>query len=317
MDKALLLICCFLLIGVAHAGVSARVQEQGWFYYEPLPLPRPEAPPPPKLPPTTPVGSSVAATVPLSSAWLRKNLPQYLDRAMDQPTLANVRRYRYLERLAMDRSSAYSDASARLTMLDPLLDEQSVSPISALAKATRHKEQRAQQQQVLGHIASDAGLWFFFRSDCPYCHAQTSALATLARLYGFSILPISIDQQPMASGAFPNFVPDQGQAAKLNVSVTPSLFLVHRDGRVLPLASGLQTQDQLVDRILELGHTLGWINTKDYDALRTLQNTALDDIAAGLGTEQTPDQLIDELIRQGADRIGRGTPVLPTDTETP
>ncbi|AVP99147.1 hypothetical protein C7S18_19110 [Ahniella affigens] len=314
MDKTWTLICCLLAASLAHAGPGARVHEQGWFYYEPLPQPKP---PTPLKPPVAVPGGRVTTTVPLGSAWLRKNLPLYLDRAMDQPTLANVRRYRYLERLAMDRSSAYSDASARLTMLDPLLDEQSVSPITALAKATRHREQSARQQQVLGQVARDAGLWFFFRSDCPYCHAQTNALQTLSRLYGFSILPISLDHRPLPSGAFSEFVPDQGQAAKLNVSVTPSLFLVHRDGRVLPLASGLQTQDQLVDRILELGHTLGWIAAADYDALRALQNTALDDLAAGLGPAEDPDQLIDALIEQGADRIGRGTPISPITKETP
>lgn len=315
MDKTWFLICCLLLFGIAHAEAGARAQEQGWFYYEPLPPPKEPAPAPTVTP--APQPTSASAPVALSSAWLRKNLPRYLDQALDQPTLANVRRYRYLERLALDRSSAYSDASARLTMLDPLLDEQSVSPITALAKATRHREQSARQQQVLVDIAGNAGLWFFFRSDCPYCHAQTSALETLSRLYDFSILPISLDRLPLPSGAFPNFVPDQGQAAKLNVSVTPSLFLVHRDGRVLPLASGLHTQDQLVDRILELGHTLGWIDATTYDALRPLQNTALDDIAARLGPELSPDQVIDELIRQGADRIGRGTPVVLPATETP
>lgn len=313
MEIALPLLLSLCLAG-SDGAPDPRVQQRGWFYYRSLPAP---TEPVPIKPPKLPGASGNETSVPLSSAWLRENLPRYLDRAIDQPTLANVRRYRYLERLAMDRSSAYSDASARLTFLDPLLDEQSVSPITALAKATRHREQSARQQQVLSQIAENAGLWFFFRSDCPYCHAQTTALQTLSRLSGFSVLPISLDHRGLPSGAFSNFVPDQGQSEKLAVTVTPSLFLVHRDGRVLPLASGLQTQDQLVERILELGHTLGWIDASTYEATRTLQNTKLDDIAAGLGAADDPDQLIDELIRQGADRIGRGTPVLPTSAETP
>lgn len=286
----------------AMGAKTATPQARGWFWYEPLPEPMREplslANPPPTSGPK-----------PLSSAWLREHLPLYLDRAIDTPTLANVRRYRYLERLALDRSSAYSDASARLTLLDPVLDEQQVSPLSALAKATRHREREHDTRQLLATIARDAGLWFFFRSDCPYCHAQVGALKSLEQTTGFRVLPISLDGKALPGNLLPSFQRDQGQAATLGVQVTPSLFLVRRDGRVLPLATGLRTRDELEFRILELGHALGWINEAAFARIRPMQHTMFDEIAAELGTSTEPDTLIDRLIERGADRFGLGTPV--------
>ncbi len=305
-----------LLSGMSHGQGLPKpspAHERGWFYYQPLP----PLVPPAKPDPARPKPNEPQSAVPLGSAWLRKNLPIYLDRAVDQPTLANVRRYRYLERLAMDRSSAYSDASARLTMLDPVLDEQQVRPLTALAKATHHAEMNRDRQRLLSGISEQAGLWFFFRSNCPYCHAQVPALLSLARVHGFSILPISIDQKPMPGEGLPRFVADNGQASKLGVQVTPTLFLVHRDGRVLPLATGLQTMDQIEFRITELGHAMGWISDADFAAIQPLQNTLLDDVAAGLGNGAEPDQLIDQLIRRGAGRLGVGTPIQIPEAEMP
>lgn len=295
-------IALLCLPGFAHAREPHH--ERGWFYYEPIP--EPEKKPDPILPKKPLATESVA---PLSSAWLRANLPKYLDRAVDNPTLENVRRYRYLERLAMDRSSAYSDTSARLTMLDPLLDEQSVSPLTALAKATRTKELAAERKGVLARIKAEAGLWFFFRSDCPYCHAQVSALEALKNVHGFSVLPVSIDHQPLRNGGFPSFVKDAGQAAKLGVQVTPSLYLVNRDGRILPLATGLQTMDQIEYRIIELAAELGWVKREELAKLAPLQNTILDDVATEIGNTTDPDSMIDELIARGGLRIGQGTPI--------
>ncbi|MBK8284179.1 MAG: conjugal transfer protein TraF [Ahniella sp.] len=305
-----------LLPGLSHSQGLPKpspTHERGWFYYQPLPPLVPSA----KPDPTRASPNEPDSMVPLGSAWLRKNLPIYLDRAVDQPTLANVRRYRYLERLAMDRSSAYSDTSARLTMLDPLLDEQQVSPLTALAKATRHREIDRDRQRLLEGISEQAGLWFFFRSDCPYCHAQVPALLSLARVHEFSILPISIDRKPMPGEGLPRFVPDNGQAAKLGVQVTPTLFLVHRDGRVLPLATGLQTMDQIEFRMIELGHTMGWISDAEFAAIQPLQNTLLDDVAADLDNGADPDQLIDQMIRQGAGRLGVGSPIQLPEAEMP
>ncbi len=305
-----------LLPGLSHGQrlpEPSPTHERGWFYYQPLPPQATPVKPEPARAKSTDSGS----TVPLGSAWLRKNLPVYLDRAIDEPTLANVRRYRYLERLAMDRGSAYSDTSARLTLLDPLLDEQQVSPLTALAKATRHTEVDGNRQRLLAGISTQAGLWFFFRSDCPYCHAQVPALQSLARVHGFSILPISIDRKPMPGDSFPRYVADHGQAARLGVQVTPTLFLVHRDGRVLPLATGLQTMDQIEFRITELGHALGWISDADFAAIQPLQNTLLDDVAADLDIAADADQLIDQMIRNGAGRLGAGTPLQLPEMKLP
>lgn len=73
----------------------AAAHERGWFWYEPLPpvesaTKHDEAPPPIVAPALSP------PSVPLGSAWLRKHLPIYLDRAIDSPTLGTRRTTRQL-----------------------------------------------------------------------------------------------------------------------------------------------------------------------------------------------------------------------------
>lgn len=68
---------------------------------------------------------------PLSSAWLRENLDRYRDAAVDDPTPAKVRAYLLLQRVAMDRASAFARATQAVTLGDPLLDANVERPIAS------------------------------------------------------------------------------------------------------------------------------------------------------------------------------------------
>jgi conjugal transfer pilus assembly protein TraF len=106
-----------------------------------------------------------------------------------------------------------------------------------------------------------AAVWFFFRSDCPYCEAQAPLLQVLAERYGFTILAVSLDGAPLPGGLFPDYRRDAGHAARLGVVSTPALFLVKPEGPTFaPIAQGLLSLAQLQERITGAAVSQGWIS---------------------------------------------------------
>jgi conjugal transfer pilus assembly protein TraF len=70
--------------------------------------------------------------LPLSTAWFRKNLEKYRDRAIDDPSAENVAAYYYLQRVMMDKAHRFTDVAREVVMSDPFLDENQRRPYVAL-----------------------------------------------------------------------------------------------------------------------------------------------------------------------------------------
>ena len=285
--------------------------DRGWHFYDDpppaKPKPKPKAPQPQPAPATTPA--------PLSAQWLRENMDTYRDRAIDSPTRENVELYAYMQRLAMDKAERFADMM-EVVSTEPALDEKARSPITAYQlEASRGVQNEAEQRVIARLNAEGIGIWYFFRSDCPYCAKQDPVLERFTAQSGMTILPVSVDGLPLVSGAFPNFVPDAGQAARMQVNVTPTLVLANpRTGEMVKFSEGLKTQDEIQDRILLTAHDHGWISDTEYDdATRGMPKRYLTD---GMDPQQlaalknSPEALL-AFLRAAGD-IGRGTPIQPS-----
>jgi thiol-disulfide isomerase/thioredoxin len=77
-------------------------------------------------------------------------------------------------------------------------------PVNAKALEVFDQLQQAQRSQSLGALGRDHVLFFFFRSDCPYCHAFAPTLEAFQARHGIQVVAISVDGGPM-----PGF-PDAG-----------------------------------------------------------------------------------------------------------
>ena len=270
---------------------------EGWFWYEIEPEPPPEKPPKPpaespanqKAPPQT-----VVEPPPLSAEWLRLNLPKYLDRALDAPTPDNVASYYYLQRVALDKSNKFSDVAQEVVTEDYALDEVSRRPLATYAVNEMNRVAGATRGAVLREIGAKAGILFVYRSECQYCQVQAPVLKAFARLYGFTILPISLDGMPMADGSFPDYRPDTGQARELGVQQTPAMFLAQPPNRVVELAQGALSIDELTERVVMAAKQLGLIDEKAYDGTRPIQATPLaTDLQPSPEVATDPQKLID------------------------
>jgi conjugal transfer pilus assembly protein TraF len=169
-----------------------------------------------------------------------------------------------LQKVVMDKAEAFAKASERVVVGHAALDEVSRRPITNLGANIANRLAGDNRNEVLAEIARVAAIWFFYRSDCPYCEAQAPLLRLLETHHGFTVLAIAVDGRPMPGGLYPAFVADAGQAEFLGVTTTPSMFLVHpQSGEVSALARGMLSLAELRERIVIAATRAGWIPEAD------------------------------------------------------
>ena len=303
-----------LLALLQPSGTAAQLpfyarSAEGWFWYaeeppaaeepEQAPEPAPDvtALPPAAAEPASPASAAPGGPPPLSAAWLRANLERYRDSAIDDPSPRNVALYLYLQRLAIDKAERFAEATQRVVWSDPLLDETTRRPLATFAANLVNREAAANRDAALTETAKVAGLWFLFRSDCPYCEAQAPLLKVLTARYGFDVQAVSLDGKPLPSGFFRDFRADRGQAKALGVVSTPALFLARPPDGLVPLSQGVLSLAELEQRIVHAATEAGWIaphwreRTRARVADLRMDPSGLDDPALA----EDPDRLLAHL----------------------
>jgi conjugal transfer pilus assembly protein TraF len=238
-------------------------REAGWHFYqaEPEPL-EPEVPPPP----ATGAPANDAGPAPLSAAWLRENMQHYLDRALDDPTPENVELYAYLQRVAMDRAERFAEGMTQASLRNPVLDETARSPSTFYQKMAAGQSISEAKQRLLQRLSNEVGIWYFYSSTCPYCAQQDPVIDRISERHGFSVLNISLDGGPLASGAQQPYVLNDGHAQNLGVMMTPTLVIARPDtGELVNLSAGLRTVGEIEDRLIEVARMQGWITAQEHD----------------------------------------------------
>ena len=180
---------------------------------------------------------------------LQKRLEEYRNIAIIRPTEANVRRYMELEAHVVRQASYFSDVAQRVAWSTPDLDMTLQGrPVNARAIEVFDREQTQSRNQSVATLANTHVLFFFFRSDCPYCHAFAPTLEAFQARHGIQIVPISVDGGGLPN--FPQFRRDNGIARTLQVTQVPALFLAEPlTGKITPIGYGVLSESQLLERI--------------------------------------------------------------------
>lgn len=175
-----------------------------------------------------------------------------------------------MQRIVVDRAQKFAEVSTMVTQSDPNLDENSRYPLATAAAQQHDAVVQTGLIDGIQEIGKTAGLFFFFRSDCQYCHEDLVVLRTLELSTGIKIVPISLDGQGIDDDLFPNYLIDSGQAAKLGVRETPSFFLVRPPdlNNVVEIGQGFLSLDEMEKRIVEQSYYRGWIKTDLYEKSR-------------------------------------------------
>ena len=222
---------------------------RGWHFYE-EPEPRPKGqrdarPSPPRRP--APAPARPAEIVEFER--LQKAVEQTRHIAIMRPTEANVRRYMELEMQVVNRASYFADVAQRVAWATPELDPTLQGrPVNAQALEVFERQQRTDRSASVATLGRDHVLIFFYRSDCPYCHAFGPTLQAFEARHGIQVVAVSVDGGPLPG--FPRARPDNGIATALQVTQVPAVFLAQPfTGRITPIGFGVLSESQLLERL--------------------------------------------------------------------
>lgn len=232
--------------------------EKGWFWYEKPPVkPKKSQPQPVEA---TPVQAAAAAPPPPTQPAEDPNDPlvqmkqvqEAIDRAQARavldPTPANVRAFMVVNAQAQAQAAQFAETWQQVLWQTPQLDYRTVKPADDQAIHAYNDARLAINEQFLREASQQYGLFFFFRSTCPYCHKLAPILKQFAETYGFHIVPVSLDGKGLPE--FPEFQTSQQIALELKVEAVPAIFLVEPKKRdIQPISYGFITWDELRTRI--------------------------------------------------------------------
>jgi conjugal transfer pilus assembly protein TraF len=229
---------------------------RGWHFYEEPEIPQPEPPTSaPRLAPPASGSATASRRTPAEPPeiaefeHLQKALEERRHIAIMRPTEVNVRRYMELEAQVVSRASTFADVAQRIAWSSPELDPTLQGrPVNAKALEVFDQLQTAQRSLSISALGRDHVLFFFFRSDCPYCHAFAPTLEAFQARHGIKVVAISVDGGPIPG--FADARRDNGIATALRVSQVPAVYLAQPfTGKITPIGFGVLSEAQLVERI--------------------------------------------------------------------
>lgn len=232
--------------------------EKGWFWYEnppakPAKRKKPEPEPVQAVAvtaqPSTPAKPEEDPNDPLvQMKRVQESIDRAQARAVLNPTPANVQAFMVVNAQAQAQAAQFAETWQQVLWQTPQLDYRTVKPADDQAIHAYNDAKLAINEQFLRQASQQYGLFFFFRSTCPYCHKLAPILKQFAATYGFHILPVSLDGKGLPE--FPAFQTSQQIALELKVEAVPAIFLVEPKKRdIQPISYGFITWDELRTRI--------------------------------------------------------------------
>lgn len=181
----------------------------------------------------------------------KKRVKTALNQMIAQPTSDNVRNYIALQEQLSDRAEKIANLWEQVLLKNPNLNYGITHPTNNIGLQVYHEQESVQKDQALKIFSEKTGLFFFYKSTCPYCKRFAPILKSFADKNGMAIIPITLDG--IALPEFPNSKTDTGQAAQFKVSVTPAVFAVNPyTQKAFPVAYGLTSETELRDNIYKI-----------------------------------------------------------------
>lgn len=206
----------------------------------------------PAAPPTAPQRIEIKDIK--TAEQLRVELKRREDIAVMYPTDANLRDYLELWQMTQEKGAVFADSWRRVVWQNPDLDYTLKRPANNAAIKVYDSQRSANEDEQLRMLAKEHGLIFFFRSDCPYCHAMAPTLRMLSEKYGIEVLGVTIDGGTLPE--FPNARDGRQQATAWGVERVPALFIGSKvTGDRAPIGFGMMAFTEIVNRIFVLTGT--------------------------------------------------------------
>lgn len=227
---------------------------EGWFWYhDPLPeeLPTPNEVPP-QVAPSTPAAPQRSETLKEYDQF-KQSVEDAKDTMIASPTPDNVRHYVELQTKLVKRASEVADAFQRVVWANPQFDFTQQRPVVNTGLRAYDLQQQETRRQTFDRLAQNSVFYFFFRGDCPYCHAFAPTLESFSQATGIHVFPISVDGGGLPQ--YPNPHADNGIGDRLGVTMVPALFLATpATGDIVPVGFGALSDTDLGERLISLAN---------------------------------------------------------------
>lgn len=182
---------------------------------------------------------------------LRQLLKDKEDLAVMHPTEENIKEYLEVWKVSQEKASFFADQWQRVVWKNPHLDYSINHPTTAMGLSVANQQQQQARSDTMQALAQKHGIIFFFRSDCPYCHAVSRVLKVMEGQYGMDVIAASLDGGALPE--YPNFKDGRNLAQKWQIQVVPALFIANKQtSEHAPIGFGAMTLEEIVDRIYAL-----------------------------------------------------------------
>lgn len=259
----LALIVVLALTSLASLGVSqARAQQLGddfycaernlgrWFYCEPPQEEDEEPEAAETAAPASPPADAEAALAAEARAFMERLENARLIAAYD-PTPERIETYLRMQWQATENADRFSRIWQETLWNVPSLDYTVQFPVTQYGRHQWDDVRQVNIEATLDGIGERFGIFYFFRSDCPYCHRFNPVLADFAQRNSITIQAVSVDGGP--NEVFQDYRINQGQFERLlegESAVVPAVMLLDTFTNEHHWVSfGLISQDELASRI--------------------------------------------------------------------
>lgn len=171
--------------------------------------------------------------------------------AVMDPTPEKILNYQKLQYDVIERSGKFAKAWMKNVYTHAEIDSTLQTPTFQLAKHIYRDERQDKIEQKIRGLSEEYGLFYFFKSECPYCKAFAPIVKSFSEKYNWEVLAIS--EFGETSEFFDRTVRDNGLAEIWGVNSYPSLFAVNpKTGHVIPVANGMISVQQMEERIVAI-----------------------------------------------------------------
>jgi len=182
---------------------------------------------------------------------IRKNIKRALDTAILDPTPQNIQQYITMQNEMSERASQFANMWEKVLLSHPELNYSITHPTNQVGIQAYQNEESKKKDAAIAQFKKQYGLFFFYKSTCPYCKRFAPILANFVARHGLTLVPITMDGKFLPE--FPNTRNNTGQAEKFHVSMTPALFAVNPyNQKAFPVAYGLTSETELRDNIYKI-----------------------------------------------------------------
>ena len=186
-------------------------------------------------------------------AEVKQKLEDLKVTAIMRPSIENVKNYIAFQQEQINRAAFFSRQWQQALWQNPELDYTVKTPISTIGNEARAEVRQKDIAEVLSKAKERYGLFFFYSSQCSFCHKFSPIIKAFVDHYRLEAMAISMDGGILLE--WPSAVVNHGQAERLGMSAKPVPAVVLFDNqtkRVLTVGFGILTFDELENRVSTL-----------------------------------------------------------------